>query len=249
MKKSDLLIIIPAYNEEKNIYRTLQNIKNIKKKVEFDLIIIDDGSQDRTVQIAKNQECKVLKHPFNMGYGSALHTGFKYAFRKKYKQVIIMDSDGQHDPESIYSLLKCKKESQADVVIGSRFLSSSEYKMPLAKQIGRAFFFFFVFLFIGKKFTDPTSGLQLLTYPAFSYLANIDYPEDYPDADIVILLGLNQFKIEETRVIMKQREHGKSMHSGLKPFYYVYKVIISILSVFINFKLNKRKKNYKVLLK
>ena len=84
----DRLVVIPAYNEEKNINRTLKNINKMKKNIPFDLVIVNDGSSDRTAEIGLNNKVKVLTHPFNMGYGSALHTGFKYAFRNKYKQRI-----------------------------------------------------------------------------------------------------------------------------------------------------------------
>lgn len=241
--QKDKLLIMPAYNEENNIGATLDNIK--KAELDFDCLVIDDGSSDATAKLAKKYGCKVLRHPFNMGYGSALYTGFKYAHRKGYKQIAIMDADGQHKPKCIANLIQRQKETNADVVIGSRFLADQNYKFSQTKNLARLFLIFLVHLFSSKKFTDPTSGFQLLNRRALEFLAKIDFPEDYPDADIIILMILNGFKVEEAAVTMEYRRYGTSIHSGLKPLYYGYKIIISVLSIFINSKLVSRQKKTK----
>lgn len=241
--QKDSLLIMPAYNEENNIGATLDDIK--KAKLIFDCLIIDDGSSDSTSDLAKKHGCIVLRHPFNMGYGSALYTGFKYAHRKGYKQVVIMDADGQHKPKCIANLVQRQEETNADVVIGSRFLATQNYKFSHMKNLARLFLILLIYLFSGKKFSDPTSGFQLLRRRAFEFLAKIDFPEDYPDADIIILIILNGFKVEEVAVEMEYRRYGASIHSGLKPLYYGYKIIISVLSIFINSKLVSRQRKAK----
>lgn len=239
--RKDILLIIPAYNEEKNIGEVLSKIKNLR--LDLDCIVIDDGSGDSTCKIATQLGYRVLLHPFNMGYGIALHTGFKYALREGYKRAIIMDADGQHDPESIKDLIKKQNKTEADVIIGSRFLSSSGYRISPLKNFARRFLIFLIYIFLKKRFTDPTSGFQLLNRKVFEFLTNMDFPEDYPDADIVILIGLNGFRIEEISVVMKHRKSGRSIHGGVKPLYYGYKVLISVLSILINYRLIPHEKN------
>jgi hypothetical protein len=232
--RNDLLIVIPAYNEEGTIEDVLKDLESTG--LQFDCVVVDDGSTDQTSLIAKRNGCKVLRHPFNMGYGMALHTGFKYAASHGYEYVVTLDADGQHKAEGIHSLFSCHREKKADVVLGSRFLSKHGYNYPLLKELARRFMSLITFIILRTRFTDPTTGFQLLNRRAFSFLANVDYPEDYPDVDIIILLGLNGFHIEESPVEMIERKRGNSIHSGLKPIYYGYKMMMSVLSVFINSK-------------
>lgn len=231
-RAKDILLIIPAYNEEANIQKVLDEIIDLGLNLDF--MVVDDGSCDATSELVAKYGCVVLRHPFNMGYGVALHTGFKYAVREGYELVVTIDADGQHPVKSITDLMDCQKETEADVVIGSRFMSNMTYPFSLPKNVVRWFFMLLSYLILKRRITDPTSGFQLLTKPAFSFLANIDYPEDYPDLDIIILLGLKGFKIEETAVKMAPRTDGSSIHSGLRPLYYSYKIILAVLVVFID---------------
>src|SRR3990170_283018 len=122
----EIIIIIPAYNEENNIPPLIKEIQN--KVSGAGIFVIDDGSTDRTARVAEKAGALVVKLPFNMGYGAALQTGFKYALMKRYQYVVQMDADGQHDPGSIKALLDEIRKEDVDVVIGSRFFGNKEYK-------------------------------------------------------------------------------------------------------------------------
>src|SRR3990172_2440584 len=131
----EVIIVIPAYNEENNIIPLIKSIRN--KVSNADILVIDDGSIDRTARVAEKAGALVIRLPFNMGYGAALQTGFKYALMRRYRYVIQMDADGQHDPESIKTLLNEVKKENVDVVIGSRILEGKgRYKAPLFRKIG-----------------------------------------------------------------------------------------------------------------
>ena len=117
-----ILIIIPAFNEEKRIAAVIEGVRKHLPMTE--ILIVDDGSRDKTRQKAETEGGKVLSHPFNLGYGTALQTGYKYALKKGYEKIIQMDGDGQHDPSFIPDLIAAIQREEADIAIGSRFLGT-----------------------------------------------------------------------------------------------------------------------------
>jgi glycosyltransferase involved in cell wall biosynthesis len=228
---NEYLVILPAYNEASYIGRVIDEIISLNKGV--DIVVVNDGSKDKTPLIAEEKGVVVINHPVNIGYGAALQTGFRYAQKKGYKYVITMDADGQHDPGSIGSLIEASISEEADVVVGSRFLEGG-YRMPFMRRIGSWLFARIARLYTGYKFTDPTSGFQLLNRKAFSYLAAEEhYPLDYPDVNIIMLLHKKKFKVVEAPVKMSISPDTDSMHSGLKPFFYVIRMILAIMLVIL----------------
>jgi len=186
-KKDKTLIIVPSFKEEKNI---LQVITGLKKHVpDLDILVIDDGSRDKTHKLASTIGIKTLKHPFNMGYGVTIQTGYKYAVKYGYDIVVQCDGDGQHDPRFIKPIVKALKESKADVVIGSRFLEGGSYNAPFLRKTGIKFFSKIASIITGQKITDSTSGQQALSRRVFKFFSKMDhFPYDYPDADAIITL-------------------------------------------------------------
>ena len=228
MDKPKVLIIVPSYREEENIVRVLQGLERYVHDI--DVLIIIDGSKDRTEEIVSFNDYDSLVHPFNMGYGVAVQTGYKYAVRNGYDVVVQIDGDGQHDPKYISPLLSALDSSESDVVIGSRFLKGGGYDVPIARKIGIRFFSKIASLITKQKITDSTSGLQALNRKAFSFFSKVEnFPYDYPDADIIITMIFAGFKVKEIPVIMYDRMNGKSMITGLKTVIYVIKMLISIL--------------------
>lgn len=226
-----ILIVIPAYNEERFISSVITGIRNAFNNA--DILVINDGSKDNTSKIASEAGAMVISHPYNLGYGAGLQTGFKYAASKDYEYVITMDADGQHSPESIPSLFQSMNETGADVVIGSRFLGGG-YKMSFARRIGAWIFASIAKFYSGYRFTDPTSGFQLLNRQAFSCLSKeYSYPLDYPDVNIIMLLHKKRFKVVESPVRMFVNVEGDTMHSGLKPIMYIIKMFLAILMVLV----------------
>jgi len=228
--KDKIAVLVPAFNEEGSIERVVKGIQAAKPEAE--VVVIDDGSLDNTAALAERAGATVLSLPVNLGYGAALQTGYKYALMKGYDFTVQIDGDGQHDPNFIDKLIEPLKNG-TDVVIGSRFLGNlGKYENPTLRQLGMAFFRFLIHVFIKKKITDPTSGFQALNKKVFEFFAKSNqYPSDFPDADIIILLHYAGFKVSEIPVVMYRSETGKSMHSGFKPLYYIIKMLLSIYAV------------------
>lgn len=221
-----VLVMIPAYNEQENIARVIRSVH--QQLPEADVVVIDDGSVDATIPAAESAGAQVVSLPFNMGYGVACQTGFKYALRHGYDYLIQMDGDGQHEPECIPDLLTAVQDPDVDLVLGSRWLGLVEYKGPLLRKFGKFFFGFLASLITRHDVTDPTSGFQALSRQVIVFYCTDVYPVDYPDADVIIMLDRAGFRIKEVPVIMYLNRTGQSMHSGLRPLYYGIKMLMSI---------------------
>ena len=220
------LIIIPAFNEEKNIGAVLESIQ--QKVPGIPILVINDGSEDNTESVARSHGANVISLPYNSGYGVALQTGFKYAAKKNFSLVIQMDSDGQHDPKNLQELIEEVQKDGIDVVIGSRYLANNSYKTSFARYVGIFIFGRIASLFCGQKVTDPTSGFQALKGKAIHFAASDNYPPDYPDADFIILMHRHGLKVKEIPVTMHASPVKVSMHHGHKTVYYIFKMFLSI---------------------
>ena len=245
-KRKDLLIIIPAYNEEKTIAGLLEKLELPEVSEIADVLVMNDASSDSTNEIVKERNHKVVKHVFNLGYGSGLQLGYKYAVRKGYDYVIQMDADGQHDIcniRRIYDELKTKDEhgNYPDSVMGSRFMEgSTEFPITLTKKIAWTWFQVLIKLFTGVKIVDPTTGLQGLNRRTFSFYSTYDHFDDkYPDANILTQMLLLGYQLRQIPAVMHIRETGESMHSGLKPFIYMFRMTFSVLAAWIREKILK----------
>lgn len=224
-------IIIPAYNEEKNIFSVIAGIREYS---EDNIIVIDDGSDDFTGAVAKKAGAFVIRHPFNLGYGVALQTGYKYAAENHYDFMVQMDGDGQHKPEFIPALFWEVESGDCDIVIGSRFLGESRYKSGLLKSLGIKLFRLTIGVITGKKITDPTSGYQCLHRKVFEYFTGDYFPSDYPDANVIIMLHRAGFRIREIPVEMLPNPEARLMHRGVFTIsFYLFKVFLSIFITLI----------------
>lgn len=240
----ELLIIIPAFNEEASIGALLEQLVNNKVQDLADILVVNDASVDKTGHISGKYGVFVVSHVFNLGYGSALQLGYKYAVRRKYKYVIQLDADGQHDVSNIFTLYDRLKQkntdgSQPDIVIGSRFLEGSvSFPVSNIKKIAMGFFSWVILKTTGKRIFDPTSGLQGLNRKAFLYYSlfqNFNY--SFPDANMVIQMLLLGFDVVEVPAVMHERKTGVSMHAGLwRPLLYMFIMIISIVGVYFRIK-------------
>jgi glycosyltransferase involved in cell wall biosynthesis len=225
------LVVIPAYNEAATIQEV---VKRTWAELPFvDIAVVNDGSTDDTAFLAENAGAIVLNLPCNIGYGGALQTGFRFAAQQAYDVVVTIDGDGQHDPSFAQGLIDTMQAQDADVVIGSRFLEG-RYQIGLARRFAIRVFSLIVTRYTGTTFTDPTSGFQAINRKAFSYLALRDnYPLDYPDVNIIMALHRMKFKVVEAPVRMVENPAGKSMHSGLRPVFYVIRMTLAIVMVLL----------------
>lgn len=238
--QKELLIIIPAYNEEKNISKVLDQLEKPEISEIADILVMNDASSDNTNWIVKRRHHAVVTHVFNLGYGSALQLGYKYAIRCNYKYVIQMDADGQHDASNIlniYHALTTTGENgeYPDIVLGSRYLNDSpHFETSALKQFAYRLFRTIIKAATGRTIMDPTTGLQGLSRRAalcYSKFGNFD--NKYPDANMITNMLLSGFTMVEIPAVMHSRKYGKSMHSGLKPIGYMFHMFFSILSVIV----------------
>lgn len=239
----DVLIIIPAFNEEESIGTLLDAIRADEEIMAIaDVLVVNDGSKDATASVVRMHGAMVLNHVFNLGYGAALQTGYKYAVRNSYKYVIQIDADGQHDKVNIlniYNKLTTPDENgqHPDIVIGSRFVEGGKsfYISPI-KKVSINFFRSVIRSMTNQQILDPTSGLQGLTRDAFSYYSEFNqFDIMYPDANMIIQMVMEGFRVVEIPSVMHERKAGVSMHSGIiKPMLYMLTMPLNIMSVFLN---------------
>ena len=222
------VIIIPAFNEERAIGSLVASIRRVVGDA-MDIVVINDGSSDNTTGEASQAGAIVVTHPFNMGYGTTIQTGYKFASTIGYDYLVQIDGDGQHDPEFIPCLLEPVLNGSADLALGSRFLDFNSYRPPMIRRAGMVFFGALVSLLIGSRISDPTSGYQAFNRRVIELFTRDSFPCDYPDADVLLTLGLAGFKINEIPVRMYANVSGKTMHHGLKPLYYVFKMLLSMV--------------------
>lgn len=220
------LAIVPALNEGSRVARIVRGLRHAAPGL--DVLVVDDGSVDDTAARARAEGAGVVSHPFNLGYGAALQTGYKHAVRHGYVRVVQMDADGQHDPADVPRLMAPLREGAADVVIGSRFVEASGYRMGAARAAGRAFFQRLLVTCGGPHVADPTSGFQALGRAAFTFCCGDFYPSDFPDVDVLLLLHRRGFRVLEVPVTMAPSPPGHvPMHAGLRALYYPYKMLLS----------------------
>lgn len=220
-----MIVLIPAYDEEARLPGVLEEVRRALPHAE--LVVVDDGSRDHTRQVAEAGGARVLSHPFNLGYGAALQTGYKYALERGAELVVQMDADGQHDPDEIAKLVGPVKSGEADVVIGSRFLEPGGYAMEASRDLGRRVFSALGSA-LGIRVTDPTSGFQALGSAALELYAGDFFPHDYPDIDVLVLATRRGLRIRECGVRMRASPRASTLHGGTRAFYYVYKMLLSL---------------------
>ena len=227
-KKQDVLIIIPVYNESASIGKLIYKLSS--KYPEYDILVVNDSSTDKSGEIAEStQKTSVIHLPINLGIGGCVQTGFKYAKKHNYKFALQFDGDGQHKVEEIKKLIKPLRKKEVDVVIGSRFnVHNSSFKTDIARRIGIKIFEFLSYLLIRQHITDHTSGFRSYNKKAINFLAD-NYPTDFPEPEVVILLGRNRFIIKEVFTQMQKRQGGVSSIPLTKGPYYMIKVILSML--------------------
>lgn len=223
MKK---LVIIPAYNESENIVNTVKEIK--EKASDFDYVVINDCSSDKTLEILESNHLNYINLPVNLGIGGAVQTGYKYALEHEYDMAVQVDGDGQHDPAYLHSLEETLIKENADMVIGSRFIKNEGFQSTFARRMGIVYFTKMIKSLTGTTITDPTSGFRLVNKDVIALFAN-DYPRDYPEPESIVALLKRKKKVIEVPVQMKERQGGVSSIRLWNSVYYMIKVSIAIL--------------------
>jgi hypothetical protein len=220
-----ILVIVPAYNEEGSIRDVILDLR--KNFPEGDVVVVNDGSLDRTSDVARSLGAGVIDVPYNLGIGGAMQTGFVYAMTRGYDAAIQFDGDGQHRADQIPKILAPHQKGGADLVVGSRFLSEGGFTSSIQRRMGAKILSFVVSSLIGKKITDTTSGFRVYGRNAIAFFSFL-YPEDYPEVEVFILAHKKGLSIEEVPAEMGPRMLGKSSITVPKAVYYMVKVLLAI---------------------
>lgn len=219
------LIIIPAYNEQNSIAAVVKNIRN--HVTDADVLVVNDGSRDRTARTARESGAMVINLPYNMGIGTAVQSGFIFAKEKGYHFAVQVDGDGQHPANEIPRLLAAL-DNGVDMAIGSRFVQATGYRPPFFRALGIRVFSSLVSLIVGKKVRDTTSGFRAISRKAILLLSET-YPHDYPEVEALITLHRHGMWFVEIPVEMNYRQEGKSSISAKAAVYYMLKVTLAVL--------------------
>ncbi|HZO50597.1 MAG TPA: glycosyltransferase family 2 protein [Gaiellaceae bacterium] len=220
--------IVPARNEQAAVGRVVAELRAFDPGL--DVVVVDDGSTDRTAEVAAAAGALVVRLPFNLGIGGAVQTGFKFALEHGYELALRLDGDGQHDPAELPKLLAVLERDGADVVVGSRFVDGTArgHRSPVGRRLGIAFFARLVSLLTRQRLTDTTSGFQAINARGIAVFA-ADYPHDYPEVEAAVLAHKHRLRLAEVQVRMREREHGRSSITALRSVYYALKVTLALL--------------------
>ena len=224
--QSRLLIIIPAYNEQENILRTIQDIeKNIPAA---NYVVINDCSNDHTREILRGYQANYLDIPVNLGIGGSVQTGYRYALEQGYDIAVQFDGDGQHDARYIRDLIAPIENGQADVVIGSRFIAREGFQSSTMRRLGISFLSSLIHILCGVRVRDATSGMRAVNRRMIEEFSQ-NYAQDYPEPEAVLASGLMDARIEEVPVQMRERQGGTSSINALRSVYYMIKVSTALV--------------------
>ena len=219
------IAIVPALNEEGNIGRVVDELRAFDGGL--DVVVISDGSVDRTAEVAAEHGAHVVRLPFNLGIGGAVQTGFRYAWEHGYELAVRCDGDGQHDPAELPKVLGPVLAGEADIVVGSRFAGDTGYRSSAARRIGIRLLASVVSAIARQRVTDTTSGFQALNRKALALFA-ADYPHDYPEVEGMVMTIKHKLRLQEVPVRMREREHGQSSITALRSIYYMAKVLLAL---------------------
>jgi len=227
-----ILVIIPAYNEERNIRKTIQELKTHAPMTDY--LVVNDCSTDETQRILNEMGAVYVSLPANLGIGGGVQTGYLYALDNDYDIAIQMDGDGQHDAGCIADLIEPIENGRADVVIGSRFVNKEGFQSSKMRRLGIGFLSGLIRLCCGVKILDVTSGYRAVNKKMIGIFAR-EYAQDYPEPEAIIASAMHEAKILEIPVIMHERQNGKSSISKIKSVYYMIKVSAAVLLYRLSF--------------
>jgi glycosyltransferase involved in cell wall biosynthesis len=221
------LAIVPAYNEEASVAQVVGAIQ--KHRPDFDVVVIDDGSTDSTSLCAERAGATVLRHPFNLGIGGAVQSGFQYAARHGYEIAAQVDGDGQHDPRYLSHLIdRLCGDQEVDMVWGSRFREEAGYRVPFMRRTGIWLFSGLMSAIVRQRVTDPTSGFRMTNRRGIEVFAR-DYPHDYPEVEAILMMHAHRLRMSEVPVRMSRRLGGRSSITNTLSAYYMIKVLLAVI--------------------
>ena len=219
------LAIVPAFNEAACVGRVIEEIRTADPGME--ILVVDDGSTDGTAAVARAHGAQIVRLPFNLGFGGAVQTGYRFALEHGFDLAVQVDGDGQHDAEELAALVAPVLAGEADLAVGSRFAGAGDYRPPFARGLGIRLFARAISLIVGQRVTDTTSGFRAANRRAISLFAD-DYPHDYPEVEATVMVVRERLRLVEVPVRMRERAAGRSSITAARSVYYMAKVSVAL---------------------
>lgn len=220
-----VVVIIPAYNEELSIAGVVKSVRELRQG--YDVVVVNDDSKDNTGQKAIEEGARVIELPFNLGIGAAVQTGFKYAVARGCDACVQVDGDGQHPATGIPTLLHLLFDEDLDIVIGSRFVADTKYRVSFMRGLGIKMLSMFLRVATGMRIKDPTSGFRAINKRTMELFAR-EYPQDYPEPESLLVARQHRLRVREVPIEMKERMYGASSITTIRSAYYMVKVLLAM---------------------
>lgn len=221
-----LLVIVPAFNEEGAVGQVVRSVREVLPNVP--ILVIDDGSLDNTIAVARASGAEILPLPHHLGLGGCVQAGYKLAYELGFEYVIRVDGDGQHDARDIPRILDRLKETDCEMVIGCRVGSPDGWRTHWLRSAGSWFFRLILRPILGKNVSDPTSGFVGVNRRALAVF-RYSFPLEYPEIEALVVLQRRRFRFDEVPCKMRERMAGRSTINGMKPIYYIVHVLLGVL--------------------
>jgi glycosyltransferase involved in cell wall biosynthesis len=231
-----VLIVIPAYNEEKAIAAVIEGLRQAAPTC--DRVVVNDGAKDGTGRVVAEMGEKQLWLPCNLGYGNALQTGLKYGLQSGYEIIVSFDGDGQHRPEDVQAVIAALLNSGADMVIGSRYCSGRCYTSPLGRKLGQILFSQLTRLLLGQRIYDTTSGFKAMRAAACELIVSGVFMDFHTES--LVRLSMGGFKVIEHPITVQERVYGRSMHSFFSILAYPLQTLLLTIVAIVDAMLDRR---------
>lgn len=232
-KNLKVLIVIPCFNEQESIVEVVREVRSQQiTGADITPLVINDQSTDDSLAVLKSARINHVSLPVNLGIGGAVQTGFKYALKNGFDVAIQLDGDGQHPADQLHKLIQPIQNAEADVIIGSRYLTKEGFQSSSLRRFGINFFRRIIKMLTGIVVKDSTSGFRALNVKALEVVDHY-YPDTYPEPEAIILYAKNKLGIKEVPVVMRERQGGVSSITGSSSVYYMFKVSLACVFAYL----------------